>query len=86
MTSKGWISVADRLPELSPSVARVTALVIVNDAALLADGEPGFVDIATYWRDKSVWTITCRSIDRTVSDRPVRVTHWMLLPDPPTLD
>ncbi|WP_084010120.1 DUF551 domain-containing protein [Pandoraea oxalativorans] len=86
MTCKGWISVAEHLPELSPTTARVTALVIVNDSTLLADGEPGFVDIATYWRDKSVWTITCRSVDRTVSDRPVRVTHWMLLPDPPNPD
>ncbi|WP_150625458.1 DUF551 domain-containing protein [Pandoraea captiosa] len=85
MTPVDWISSSDRLPAAEPGRTRVTVLAVVNDPTFLAPGELPFVDIATYWRERGIWTITCRSEDRSVSDLPVLVSHWMNLPALPIL-
>ncbi|VVD96757.1 hypothetical protein PTE30175_01845 [Pandoraea terrae] len=86
MRQDDWISANERLPKPSSGCSCVVVLVTVNDPSLLRDGEPAFIDIATYWRDRGIWTISCRSADRSVSDFPVQVSHWMPLPAPPTVD
>lgn len=69
-----WISVKDRLPEVPKGrVAQVSRTVVCYC-------DDGYV-YGFYWYSKRKWLL-----ESVYGFRPINVTHWMPLPDPPDVE
>lgn len=73
-------------PPVSPDGQPVTVLAVVDDPQLRLSGDEPFVDLATWWPERKLWTVThrCRA-DREVTDFPTRVVLWDELPAVPAI-
>jgi hypothetical protein len=79
---KGWIPCADRLPE---KCQEVLIYLDENEGGMLELGYTSLITIATYTGEGDEWSRDWEADANAPIEDGCQPTHWMPLPQPPTV-